>query len=82
MSDTSEPPREAPDSKPEQAQTDRLTLLQLIGSTLAAAVGVQSSANRQRDFTHGKAVHFIFMGILFTVVFVLTVLGVVNWVLP
>ena len=43
--------------------TQNLTFWQVLGSTLAAAFGVQSSKNRQRDFTHGKASHFILMGI-------------------
>ena len=59
-----------------------LTFWQVLGSTLAAAFGVQSSKNRKRDFTHGKASHFIFMGIGFTVAFVLVMIGVVNLVLP
>ena len=52
------------------------------GGTLSAALGVQSSANRKRDFTHGKPVHFIILGIAFTALFVLAVIGVVNLVLP
>ncbi len=58
-----------------------LTPLQVMSSTLASAFGVQSSRNRERDFTHGKAWHFIVAGIVFTVVFVLAVVGVVNLVL-
>lgn len=53
----------------------------VVTSTLAAAFGVQSSRNRERDFTHGKALHFIIAGIVFTVAFVLTVVLVVNLVL-
>ena len=65
-----------------EPQSGNLTVFQMLGSTIAAALGVQSSANRERDFTKGKAVHFILMGIAFTVVFVLAVIGVVNLVLP
>ena len=60
----------------------RIGFWQLLGSTLAAAVGVQSSENRKRDFTHGKPLHFIGMGIAFTVLFVLLVASVVSWVVP
>ena len=56
-------------------------LLQLIGSVLAAGIGVQSSKNHERDFKHGKARNFIIAGIAFTVVFVLTVFTVVSLVL-
>lgn len=58
-----------------------LTALQVMASTVAAAFGVQSSRNRQRDFTHGKAWHFILAGIVFTVVFVVGMVWVVGLVL-
>lgn len=58
-----------------------LTFGQMFMSTVAAAFGVQSSANRERDFSRGKASHFILMGIGFTVLFVLTVVFVVRLVL-
>lgn len=58
-----------------------LTLIQLIGSALAAGFGVQSSQNRKRDFAKGKPSQFIAIGIIFTVLFVLIMVGVVNLVL-
>jgi len=48
------------------------TLLQTAASVLAAAFGVQSSKNRERDFRYGKASTFIVAGIIFTVLLVLT----------
>jgi len=44
--------------------------LQVIQSTLWAALGVQSSKNRERDFAEGRASQFIIAGILFTAIFV------------
>ena len=38
-------------------------------------------ANRERDFKHGKISHFIYMGLLFGAVFVLTLVGIVQLVL-
>ncbi len=58
-----------------------LTLLQLIGSALAAGFGVQSSQNRKRDFSKGRPGQFIAIGIIFTVLFVLIMVGIVNLVL-
>ncbi len=58
-----------------------LSFWQLLKSTLAAFIGVQSNANRERDFKHGKVSHFIWMGLLFGLVFVLTLMGVVQLVL-
>ncbi|MDB6443880.1 MULTISPECIES: DUF2970 domain-containing protein [Pseudomonas] len=56
------------------------TLLQMVHSVLAAAFGVQSGKNRARDFTHGKPSHFVILGIAFTVVFALTLFGIVKLV--
>ena len=63
------------------SEPDRLTLLQLMGSALAAAFGVQSSRNRQRDFSKGTPLQFIIVGVLFTALFVLAVVLVVRLVL-
>ena len=54
---------------------------QLMKSVLAAFFGVQSNANRERDFKHGKFSHFILIGLLFGLLFVLTLVGVVQLVL-
>jgi hypothetical protein len=60
---------------------ERLPLRQLLGSVLAAALGVQSSRNRERDFRHGRALTFIVAGIVFTALFIGGVLAVVKLVL-
>ncbi|MGC1333101.1 MAG: DUF2970 domain-containing protein [Pseudomonas sp.] len=54
------------------------TLWQMLHSIIAAAFGVQSQKNRERDFTHGKPVHFVVLGIVCTVVFALGLFGVVK----
>jgi len=64
----------SPEEKP-------LTFWQIAGSAAAAAFGVQSRANRERDFSRGKPLHFIIAGIVFTIVFVLIVASVVRFVL-
>lgn len=70
-----EPPSKGePDGKPP-------TLWQMVLSVLAAALGVQSHKNRERDFTHGKPGHFLLLGLLFTVLFVGVLIGVVQLVL-
>ena len=72
---TGEPEQEKlPDERP-------LTFWQIAGSTAAAALGVQKRANRERDFSRGKPMHFIIAGIIFTAVFVLVVAFVVQTVL-
>jgi hypothetical protein len=58
-----------------------LTFFEMLGSVFSAALGVQSQRNRERDFSRGKAGHFILMGIGFTVAFVITIVLVVKLVL-
>lgn len=53
------------------------TLWQSWMSVLAAFFGVQSSANRERDFTRGRASHFILLGLLATALLVLVLVGAV-----
>lgn len=50
-------------------------------STFAAAFGVQSQKNQERDFKHGSLWVFIAAGVIFTAIFVLTVYSVVQGVL-
>jgi len=53
----------------------------LLLSVLSAFFGVQSSANRERDFSSGKLSHFIIIGLMLGLVFILIVVGVVNLVM-
>jgi hypothetical protein len=59
----------------------QLSFWELVKSTSCAFLGVQSNANRERDFRRGKLSHFIWMGLLFGLLFVLTLVGVVQLVL-
>ena len=77
--DTEQPPTEP---EPTAEEPGRLTVFQIIGSTVAAAFGVQSSRNRARDFERGKPLHFIVAGVLFTALFVIGMIALVNVVLP
>lgn len=56
-------------------------LWQSVSSVLAAFFGVQNRANRERDFKHGRAGTFIVVGVVMTVLFVLTIVVVVRLVL-
>ncbi|RDH84116.1 MAG: hypothetical protein DIZ80_06655 [endosymbiont of Galathealinum brachiosum] len=46
-----------------------------------AASGIQTKANRERDFEHGEPSTFILAGIIFVVVFILGMIGVVQLVM-
>ncbi|MBY6210740.1 DUF2970 domain-containing protein [Microbulbifer agarilyticus] len=54
---------------------------QVVLSTLAAAVGVQSDKNRERDFKAGSFKAYIAAGIIFTAAFVAVLILVVRTVL-
>jgi hypothetical protein len=62
-------------------ETFQITFWQLLLSTLSAFIGVQSNANRERDFKHGKISHFIAIGLLFGLIFVCTLVVVVKIVM-
>jgi hypothetical protein len=57
------------------------SLLDVLGSVLASMFGVQSNRRREQDFVHGKPSQYIVIGLLVTLVFILTVWGVVNLVM-
>jgi hypothetical protein len=57
------------------------SIWKVLGSVMASMFGVQSSRKHKEDFTHGKPTHYIVVGLGFTVLFVLTVWGVVKLVL-
>jgi len=59
----------------------RLTLWQLFGSVLAAGFGVQSEQNRVRDFRVGSGKHFVAVGMIATLLFVVALYGIVRLVL-
>jgi hypothetical protein len=56
--------------------------MQMVGSSIAAAFGVQSSSNRERDFQHGDIKKFAVAGVLVTFALMFALIGIVQWVLP
>ena len=68
---------------PSQADetSDKMGLWSIIKSVFAAGLGVQSSANRERDFKQGNAKVFFVAGLIFTIIFIGSVYGVVKLVL-
>ena len=70
---------QAKDDQPKPAK--KLGPLQVVSSVFAAGLGVQSSRNRERDFKQGKFGVFLAAGIIFTLLFIGTVVTVVQLVL-
>jgi len=68
-------------NKKKESEKQGVTLLTIIASMFAGWIGVQSKANRDRDFQHGKFSHFVIGGAIFLILFVLAVVGVVQLVL-
>jgi len=65
----------------EENKPKKITFFSFLMSLFAAAFGVQSQANRERDFEHGKFHHFIIGGIIFVVLFILAMVGLVKLVM-
>jgi len=78
-------PHDQADSITEQEKNnmeEKLSLTHIIVSVLAAAIGVQSKKNQEKDFSaKGSIVTYIVAGIIFTIVFVVTVIALVKGVL-
>lgn len=60
---------------------NKLSILGLLLSVLAAAVGVQKRGNLEKDFNQSSPVPFIIAGVVFTALFVLALVLVVKLVL-
>ena len=56
-------------------------LKQVIQSVLAAAIGVQTKENRERDFTEGSLSSYIIVGAITVVLFILTLLTIISFIL-
>lgn len=53
-------------------------LLHVIKSVLAAGIGVQSKKNREIDFEHGSLSNYLIVGLIATVLFILTIISIVS----
>lgn len=62
-----------------EKKTTKPSIWWLIKTTLAAFVGVQTNANREQDFSQSSPLPYIVMGIIFTVVFLGTLMMVANY---
>ncbi|MEE4661574.1 MAG: DUF2970 domain-containing protein [Halieaceae bacterium] len=74
-------PEQAQDEAPASDEKQGLSVLQVLGSVLAAMFGVQSSERRRRDFEQGRVGVFIAAGVIFGLVFVVAIYLVVSLVL-
>lgn len=57
------------------------SLLHVVKSVIAAAIGVQSNKNREIDFQHGSLPAYVFVGLIATVLFIFTIVTIVSAVI-
>ncbi|WP_286233865.1 DUF2970 domain-containing protein [Thalassotalea sediminis] len=60
---------------------DAQPLKETIKSVASALLGVQSNKNRERDFTQGKFSHFVIVGLIAVILFVLSLVAIVSLVI-
>ncbi|MFT4938053.1 MAG: diacylglycerol kinase [Paraglaciecola sp.] len=58
------------------------SLLNVVKSVAASVLGVQSSANRERDFQQNSVVPYVVVGVIFVVILILALMSVVSLILP
>ncbi len=75
MSTHNQPPEEPASQKQE------VTFLTILGSVFSSFIGVQSNANRKRDFESGKFWHFFVAGLVFVAVFVTSIWVAVRYLI-
>ncbi len=60
---------------------DDVTFFTILKSVFSSFFGVQSNANRKRDFESGKFWHFFFAGLIFVMIFLAIIWGAVNYLI-
>jgi hypothetical protein len=70
------------DAKPGAVTEEKLPFWRTLLSVFQASFGVQNQKNKERDFEKGSVKGFIAAALIFTVLFVLTIVTVVSIVLP
>jgi len=59
----------------------KVGLKQVIGSVIASFLGVQRSDNYERDATKGRLSQYIVVGLIFTILLIMFVIGLVSFVM-
>lgn len=59
----------------------KINLIQIFLSVLAAFFGVQSNKARERDFTIGKPLHYITVGLIVVFLFIILLYGFVQLIM-
>ncbi len=81
MTDTSNQPGPGTEQGSEPVERSGTSFWRIAQSVGAGLIGVQSRKNRERDFTEGKPIHFLVGGVIGTVLFLLAVWLLVQYLL-
>jgi len=63
------------------SKSEDVSLFKVVLSVMSAMIGIQSNKNRERDFAKGRPAAYIVVGIIMTVLFILTLWTVVSIIL-
>ncbi len=55
-------------------------LIHVIKSVIAAGIGIQSKKNRELDFEHGSLSQYLIVGLIATLLFIITIVFIVSTV--
>lgn len=69
------------DNKQTQTPSKAPSMLSVVQSVLAAMFGVQSEEKRAQDFENGHIGYYIFVGVAMVIIFILTLVTIVNSIL-
>jgi hypothetical protein len=61
------------------SSSQKASLWQVVKSVAASAMGVQSDVNYNRDFEQSSFVPFLLVGIVFVIIFVVTLIAIVKF---
>jgi hypothetical protein len=65
-----------------ETELSKPSLLDVVKSVAASAFGVQSAANREKDFQQQSVVPYIVVGVVFVIMLIVSLMLVVSLVLP
>ncbi len=70
-----------PHKPPSGAKKSTVSPLSIVKSVLAGFIGIQTEANRKRDFESGKFWHFVVAGLVFVGIFMLLIWAAVQYLI-
>lgn len=68
------------ENKQKTQQPEKLSLLQIMTSALAAMFGVQSKRTLERDLRSGEILKFILVGVILTALFVILLISLTSFI--